>query len=125
MLEMHGVSRRLASFNDILPGYVFSGVYFSNKFLSSNPDQVRAFLRGLIRSFDFIKTNEKKARSYIPKYTSVTEDVAMQSALRDLSSRGCEDFKVLDRQQDLLLKYGLIDKKVSLTGIVDYSYLPQ
>jgi ABC-type nitrate/sulfonate/bicarbonate transport system substrate-binding protein len=125
MLEMHGVSRRLASFNDVVPGYIFSGVYFSNKFISSHSDQVKAFLRGLVKSFDFIKSHEEKARSYIPKYTSVSLDVARQSAIRDLRGRGRESLDALDKQQELLLKFGLIEKKVSLTGIVDYSYLPR
>jgi ABC-type nitrate/sulfonate/bicarbonate transport system substrate-binding protein len=125
MLEMHGVSRRLASFNDVVPGYIFSGIYFSDKFIASHPDQVKAFLRGLIKSFDFIKTNEAKARSYIPKYTGVTQDVATQSALRDLSGRGRESLDQLDKQQDILLKFGLLEKKASLKGFVDYSYLPR
>ena len=125
MLEMHGVSRRLASFNDIVPGYIFSGVYFSDKFIASHSDQVRAFLRGLIQSFDFIKAHEEKARGYIPKYTGVSQDVALRSALRDLRGKGRESLEMLDRQQDLLLKFGLFEKKVSLKGIVDYTYLPK
>jgi ABC-type nitrate/sulfonate/bicarbonate transport system substrate-binding protein len=124
MLESHGVSRMLRSFNDIVPGYVFSGVYFSDKYLSAHPNEVRAFLRGLVRSFDFIKSNEKAARRHIPKYTSVSEDVAQRCALRDLSGRGRERFEMLDRQQDLLIKYGFLTQKASLQGIVDYSYLP-
>jgi ABC-type nitrate/sulfonate/bicarbonate transport system substrate-binding protein len=125
MLEMHGVSRRLASFNDVVPGYVFSGIYFSDKFIAAHADQVKAFLRGLIQSFDFIKAHESKARSYIPKYTGVSEDVAMHCALRDMSGRGRESLEKLDRQLDLLVKFGLIEKKVSWKGIVDYSYLPR
>jgi ABC-type nitrate/sulfonate/bicarbonate transport system substrate-binding protein len=125
MLEMHGVSRRLASFNDIVPGYVFSGVYFSKSFLTAHPEQVRAFLRGLIKSFEFIRVNETKARTYLPKYTGVSMDVAMKSAIRDLSGRGRESIEALNRQQNLLLKYGLIKTKASLSGIIDYSYLPR
>jgi ABC-type nitrate/sulfonate/bicarbonate transport system substrate-binding protein len=125
MLEMHGVSRRLCSFNDIVPGYIFSGVYFSNKYISEHPDQVKAFLRGLVRSFDFIKTHEEKARSYLPKYTGVSEDVAKKSALRDLRGRGRESLEMLDKQQELLIKFGFLETKASLNGIVDYSYLPK
>ena len=125
MLEMHGVSRRLASFDDVVPGYVFTGVYFSDRFLSSHPDRVRKFLSGLVQSFNFINKHETKARSYIPKYTGVSRDVAANCALRDLSSGGRESLEQLDRQLDLLMKFGLLDKKVSWKGIVDYSYLPQ
>jgi ABC-type nitrate/sulfonate/bicarbonate transport system substrate-binding protein len=125
MLESHGVSRRLASFNDIVPGYIFSGVFFSDKFIASHPDQVKAFLRGLVNSFKYIKTNEAKARTYIPKYTGVSEDVAKLSALRDLSANGRESMDQLYKQQDLLLKFGLLEKRASLEGFVDYSYLPR
>jgi ABC-type nitrate/sulfonate/bicarbonate transport system substrate-binding protein len=124
MLEMHGVSRRLASFNDVVPGYIFSGIYFSNKYISAHPHQARAFLRGLIKSFEFIKAHEEKARSYLPKYTGVTADVAQRSALRDFRSMGKESLELLDRQQNLLLKFGFLEKRVSLKGMVDYSYLP-
>jgi ABC-type nitrate/sulfonate/bicarbonate transport system substrate-binding protein len=124
MLEMHGVSRRLASFNDVVPGYIFSGVYFSDRYISTHPHQVKAFLRGLIKSFEFIKAHEEKARSYLPKYTGVTLDVAQRSALRDFRCMGRESLELLERQQNLLLKFGFLEKKVSLKGIVDYSYLP-
>jgi ABC-type nitrate/sulfonate/bicarbonate transport system substrate-binding protein len=124
MLELHGVSRKMRTFNDIVPGYLFSGIYFSDKYLAAHPNEVRAFLRGLVRSFDFIKHNEKAARRHIPKYTSVSEDVAQRCALRDLSGGGRENMATLDKQQDLLIKFGFLNKKVSLQGIVDYSYLP-
>jgi ABC-type nitrate/sulfonate/bicarbonate transport system substrate-binding protein len=125
MLEMHGISRRLSTFNEIVPGYIFSGVYFSNKYIEIHSKQVRAFLKALIKSFDFIKAHEEKARSYLPKYTGVSQDVALRSALRDLSGNGRESFEALDKQQDLLLKFGFLEKKVSVKGIVDYSYLPR
>jgi ABC-type nitrate/sulfonate/bicarbonate transport system substrate-binding protein len=125
MLEAHGVSRRLCSFNDIIPGYVFSGVYFSNKYLAGHGNEVRAFSRGLIRAFDFIQKNEKTARGFLPKYISVSESVAQQSALRDLSGRGREPIEMLDRQRDLLVKFSLIKTKPSIQGLVDYSYLPK
>jgi len=125
MLEAHGVSRRLASFNDIVPGYIFTGVYFTEKYTAAHPDRVRAFLRGLVQSFDFIVANENKARAYLPKYTGVSQDVAMRSALRDLSGKGRESFDMLYKQQDLLLKFGFLEQKASLNGIVDYSFLPR
>jgi ABC-type nitrate/sulfonate/bicarbonate transport system substrate-binding protein len=125
MLESHGVSRMLRSFNDIVPGYVFTGVYFSDRYLAAHPNEVRAFLRGLIQSFEYIRTNEKSARRHLPKYTSVSDDVAQKCALRDLSGGGRERLENLDRQRDLLFKFGFFDQKVSLKGIVDYSYLPE
>lgn len=125
MLEMHGVSRRLMSYNQILEGYVFSGVYFSKAYLAGHTNEVRAFLRGLTRSFQFIGDHEKRARMHLPKYTSVAMDVAMRSALRDLTGGGRESLVKLDRQQDLLIKFGYLKGRVSLKDIVDYTLLPQ
>jgi ABC-type nitrate/sulfonate/bicarbonate transport system substrate-binding protein len=124
MLEMHGVSRRLMSYNQILEGYVFSGIYFSKEYLASHAGEVRAFLRGLVRSFQFITDHEKRARAHLPKYTAVSMDVAMRSALRDLTGGGRESLEKLDRQQDLLIKFGYLKERVSLKGLVDYTLLP-
>lgn len=125
MLEMHGVSRRLMSYNQVLEGYVFSGIYFSRAYLEDHSGEVRAFLRGLVRSFQFITDHEKRARTHLPKYTSVSMDVAMRSALRDLTGRGRESLVKLDRQQDLLIKFGYLKERVSLKGLVDYTLLPE
>jgi ABC-type nitrate/sulfonate/bicarbonate transport system substrate-binding protein len=125
MLEMHGVSRRLMSYNQVLEGYVFSGVYFSRAYLAGHGEEVRAFLRGLVRSFRFIADHEKRARTHLPKYTSVPMDVAMRSALRDLTGEGRESLSKLDRQQDLLIKFGYLKEKVSLKDLVDYTLLPK
>jgi len=125
MLEMHGVSRRLMSYNQVLEGYVFSGVYFSRAYLTGHGEEVRAFLRGLVRSFRFIMEHEKRARTHLPKYTSVPMDVAMRSALRDLTGEGRESLEKLNRQQDLLIKFGYLKEKVSLKDLVDYTLLPK
>lgn len=124
MLEMHGVSRRLMSYNQVLEGYVFSGVYFSRAYLADHREEVRAFLRGLVRSFQFINDHEKQARMHLPKYTSVPMDVAMRSALRDLTGRGRESLAKLDRQRNLLIKFGYLKARVSLKDLIDYTLLP-
>jgi ABC-type nitrate/sulfonate/bicarbonate transport system substrate-binding protein len=124
MLELHGVSRRLISYNQIVDGYVFSGIYFSEKYLKNHSNEVRAFLRGLVRSFQFIRNNEKRARSYLPKYTSVPMHVAQRSALRDLRGKGRESIEKLERQQDLLIKFGYLKERVSVKSLIDYSLLP-
>lgn len=125
MLEMHGVSRLLTSFNDVLPGYVFGGVYFSDRYISGHFREVKAFLRGLVRAFRFIRDHEEQARKHIPEYTGVSEAVAMRSALRDLSGNGRENTATLARQMDLLVKFGFLERKVSFETIIDYRYLPR
>ena len=123
MLEMHGASRLLTSFNDAIPGYVFSGLFFTDKYLKKNPEKVKAFLRGLIKAFEYIKANEAEARKWIPKYTGVEMSVAMKSALREYSD-GREPEESLYHQQKIMLDIGYLPEKVSIDKIVDYSFLP-
>jgi ABC-type nitrate/sulfonate/bicarbonate transport system substrate-binding protein len=124
MLEMHGASRLLTSFNDAIPGYVFSGLFFTEKYLKKNPEKVRAFLRGLIKAFKYIQANETEARKWIPKYTGVEMAVAMKSALREYSD-GREPEESLYRQQGIMRKIGYLPEKVPVEKIVDYSFLPE
>jgi ABC-type nitrate/sulfonate/bicarbonate transport system substrate-binding protein len=125
MLEVHGVSRLLSSFHDIIPDFVFSGVFFSDTFLNSHPEQAKAFLRGLVKSFVFIREHGAEARGFIPKYTGVQLDVAMVCAIRDFSVTGREPNGFIDHQRDLMVKFGSLSKSVSLDPVIDYSYLPQ
>ncbi|GFK92364.1 hypothetical protein NNJEOMEG_00189 [Fundidesulfovibrio magnetotacticus] len=124
MLEMHGVSRLVASFNDVIPGFVFSGVFFPEKTLSEKPEQVRAFLRGLVRSFEFMRAEEAQAREFIPKYVKVEREVAFASALRDFSGNGRVPDSQLEKQLGLMRDFKLIDEMVPVGNVVDYSFLP-
>jgi ABC-type nitrate/sulfonate/bicarbonate transport system substrate-binding protein len=121
---VHGVSRLLVSFNDIIPHFVFSGVFFSDTFLDTHPEQARAFLRGLVKSFVFIRTHEAEAREFIPDHTGVPLDVARVCAIRKFSLTGREPEGFIDHQRDLMVKFGSLGKSVSLNPVTDYSYLP-
>ena len=125
MLEMHGASRRLASFNDIVPGWIFSGIFFNTNYVKDHPEEVKAFLRGVVEAFKFIKNNEVKARPWIAKYAHVETAVAMKSALREFGDGGREPEAQLIKQMDLMIKYGYLDQKVAIDKVVDYSYLPK
>ncbi len=123
MLEMHGASRLLVSFNDAIPGYIFSGLFFTDKYLKEHPQKVRAFLRGLVKAFDYIKHNEMSARRWIPKYTGVEMKVAMKSALREFED-GREPERQIYKQQEIMINIGKLPKSVPIEKIVDYNYLP-
>lgn len=123
MLEMHGASRLLLSFNDAIPGYIFSGLFFTDKYLKKNPEKVRAFLRGLTRAFDYIKENERRARKWIPKYTGVELAVAMKSALREFDD-GKEPVEQIYRQQDIMIGIGKLKERIPVDKFIDYDFLP-
>jgi len=124
MLESHGASRLLVTFNDAIPGFIFGGIFFSNEFIDKHPDQVKAFLRGLVKSFDFIRKNEAKAREWIPKYAHVEPDVARKYAIRQFED-GREPREQLIKQMELMIRYGFLSEMVPPEKFVDYSYLPK
>ncbi|MFH1075575.1 MAG: hypothetical protein V1753_01835 [Pseudomonadota bacterium] len=123
MLEAHGASKLLISFNDAIPGFIFSGLFFTDKLLKENPETVKAFLRGLVNAFAYIKTNEQKARKWIPKYSNVELPVAMKAAIRYFSN-GREPEKQIYKQQALMIKQGYLKELVPVDKFIDYSYLP-
>ena len=124
MLEMHGASKLLTSFNDAIPGYIFSGLFFTDKYLKQHPENVRAFLAGLVDAFDFIRAHEAEARKWIPKYTGVEMAVAMKSALREFDD-GRETDEQIYKQQQIMIQMGFLPDKVAVEKFVDYSYLPE
>ncbi len=123
MLEAHGASRILASFHDIVPHWVFTGMYFTDDFLAENPDIVRKFLVGLVKSFDFVTNHEMEARKHLPKYTKVPEDMCMICALRELQP--AEPLSRLEDQHRLMVRYGFMKEMQDISTMIDYSYLPE
>ena len=124
MLEMHGASRLLFSFNDAIPGYIFAGLFFTDKYLKENPEKVRAFLRGLVKAFDYVRNNEKEARRWIPKYCGVEMEVGMRSALRHFED-GREPIEQIYKQQDIMIENGHLPGRIPVEDFIDYSYLPR
>lgn len=123
MLESHGASRILASFHDIVPHWIFAGLYFSEKYLEKHPDLVQKVLNGFVKSFDFIKTNEKEARSFLPKYTKVDEDLCMIAALREYAPM--EPMERILIQKQLMIDYGFIKSDPPIENFIDYSFIPK
>jgi ABC-type nitrate/sulfonate/bicarbonate transport system substrate-binding protein len=123
MLESHGASRILASFHDIVPNWIFAGLYFSDKFLEEEPELVQKVLNGLAKSFEFINENEKEARSFLPKYTNVEEELCMIAALREYSP--VEPIERILNQKKLMVDYGFIKSDTSVESMIDYSFVPK
>ena len=122
MLEAHGASRILASFHDIVPNWIFAGLYFSDRYISRHPDNIRSILRGL-KSFHFIASNEKEARSFLPKYTRVEEELCMIAALREYSP--IEPLEKINYQRQLMVQYGYIKSDVPIETMLDYRFVPE
>lgn len=123
MLESHGASRILASFHDIVPNWIFAGLYFSEEYLKENPELTQKVLNGLVKSFEFIKTHEKEARKFLPKYTEVKEELCMIAALREYSP--IEPMERILTQKQLMVDYGFIKSDAPIEEKIDYSFVPK
>lgn len=123
MLESHGASRILASFHDIVPNWIFAGLYFSEEYLQNNPELTQKVLNGLIKSFEFIRTNEEEARKFLPKYTKVKEELCMIAALREYSP--IEPMERILAQKQLMVGYGYIKDDAPIEKMIDYSFVPK
>ncbi|MCG8334652.1 MAG: hypothetical protein MJE63_09050 [Proteobacteria bacterium] len=122
MLESHGASRILASFHDIVPNWVFAGLYFSDRYIKRHPDNIRKLLKGMVKSFEYIKTNEQDARKLLPKYTKVKEELCMIAALREYEPT--EPIERINIQKSLMLKYGYLKSDADVEAMLDYSFMP-
>lgn len=123
MLESHGASRILASFHDIVPNWIFAGLYFPDSFLRENSKSVKAVLKAIDKAFVFISENETQAREYLPKYTGIKRDICMIAALREYAPK--EPLERINFQRSLMIKYGYIKSNAPIETMVDYQYLPQ
>lgn len=123
MLEMHGASQLLTSFNDSIPSFIFSGIVTSDEVRTKHPEQIKAFVKGMLMAFQFIKEHEVEARALMPKYCGVEMEVALKSALREYSGDGRESDENINTQQELMIQYGFLKEKVPVEKFVDYSFL--
>ncbi len=124
MLESHGASRILASFHDIVPNWIFAGLYFPDEFLKENSNSVKAVLKAIEKAFVFISENEALAREYLPKYTGIKKDICMIAALREYGSPR-EPMDRINFQRSLMIDYGYIKSDVPIETMIDYRYLSQ
>jgi ABC-type nitrate/sulfonate/bicarbonate transport system substrate-binding protein len=123
MLESHGASRILASFHDIVPNWIFAGLYFSDDYLAQHPDNVRKVMNGLVKAMEFIAAHETEARAFLPKYTKVKKELCMIAALREYSP--IEPLERIKNQIALMVKYGYIKTGVDIGTMVDYGFIPE
>ncbi|MEJ2640242.1 MAG: hypothetical protein P8010_11755 [Desulfosarcinaceae bacterium] len=122
MLEAHGASRILASFHDIAPNWIFAGLYFPDTYLAAKGEVVQKVIAGLAKSFAFIKANEAKARTFIPKYTKIDPEISRICALRAYGSPK-EPLERIYAQQKLMVQYGYLQKRVEIEHMIDYRYV--
>ena len=112
---------------DIITNINSVGYFFSEKFIKENPETTKAFLRAYVKGMNYMQDHPAEATRILVKSTANPEGfVASSLKLFQNIPRDCRmDAESIKVQQELLLKYGYIDKKVPIEDLIDLSFLPK
>jgi len=113
-----------AGMKTVLPGYFATGIpnyttgaYFANKrLLAERPDVAERLRRAIGRSLEYAQAHEDEVRATIPTFTSMEPDLAERVSLPRFPSEF--DRRSLDRLADLIVKYGLSDKRPDVDALL-------
>jgi NitT/TauT family transport system substrate-binding protein len=103
-------------YSDLKPGLQIGTYAMTEKFVKENPDAVKAFQKGVQATGDSIKKDPDAFRKAMPQLGDISPELAAK--VRINLWKGKTDEKSLDLIQGLMVKYGLIDKKVDLDKLV-------
>ena len=90
---------------------------FSANFLQRSPELARKVKAAEEKAVDYIRANEKEARSYLAKYTGLPEPVAMNIPLDEFIKLEELDKKAGQAYFDVLYKEGAYKEKVDTTKL--------
>jgi NitT/TauT family transport system substrate-binding protein len=97
-----------------IPGAAFA---FSAKLLQERPEQARKLKACLDKAVDYIRANEKEARSSLVKYTGLPEAVAKSIAFDEWMKLDEFDKRAGQEYFDLLYKEGAYRERVDTTEL--------
>jgi NitT/TauT family transport system substrate-binding protein len=98
-------------------GFAGTGFGFSTQFLKQNPVFAKRVKSIYYKAVDLIEKDEKAARSLLPKYTGLSEPIAMQIPIQKWMKIEKLDKEATQRYFDLLYKEGAFKKKVDTTKL--------
>jgi len=107
--------------------FLLHAIFATNSFLESNPDAVRAFLKGWFQSVAFMRANREETLKIIGPVTQV--DATAEGKEYDLvmpmfSADGKFDAKSLDVMAQSFVDLKILDQKPDLTKLLTEKYLP-
>ena len=126
-LEEKKEGRLLIPTADYVKDFLLHAIFATNTFLASDPDTVRAFLKGWFQSVAFMRANREETLKIILPVTQV--EAAAESKEYDLvmpmfSADGKFDAKSLDVMAQSFVDLKILDKKPDLTKLLTEKYLP-
>lgn len=103
------------------------GYYLATKFIEANPNTTRKFVRAVAKGIKFLQKEPEKAAELIAKMPgkgNVETILLMLPSYRNIPPHFRMDLKSIEEQQDILLKAGLLRKKVDVKDIFTDRFLP-
>lgn len=100
--------------------YNSCGWWFKRDFIAANPGAIEKFVKGLTRGREFIRDHKKEAVAVLVKHMKLNpDDFQGNLALPSFDLPVTIYQYGLDRTADIVVKYGLIDKKPDVAAMVD------
>ena len=99
--------------NYLYDPFVAGGAVLSTKFIEERPEDVRKIVAVANRAIEFIRNKEQQAKSYLPKYTPLSDTIALQSGLYEFWKLGEEDRTAMQGLADLYYQEGAFNKKIN------------
>lgn len=97
-------------------GTMTSGWCASNKFIDSNPDAVKAFVRAIMKANRYARTHKSEAKLQVLKYTALTREQALATRIGNYAT--AIQLKRGQGQLDSAYKSGLLTQPFDFKTIV-------
>jgi NitT/TauT family transport system substrate-binding protein len=118
------VTRVVSAFEGPTENLPVAGWSVTEQFVQENPNTVAAFVRALDAAMRKAAAEPEALERIIPTYTDIPPKTAGRLSKPGLAEKS--DLSDLSKLQDLMVKYGIIDKGVDLeTVVVTSAELPQ
>ena len=126
-LEEKKEGRLLVPTADYVKDFLLHAIFATNSFIQSDPDTVRAFLKGWFQSVAFMRANRAETLKIILPVTQVdafAEGKEYDLVMPMFSADGKFDAKPLDVMAQSFVDLKILDHKPDLTKLVTEKYLP-
>lgn len=94
----------------------------SKKFINKNPKLALKSITVLNKAFDFTRQNEAEARSLLPKYMKLSNEVSNEVIFANMLSYSEIDLELMQKYIGQLYELGELDKKLNFSTLV---YIPR
>ena len=126
--ELDGTGRVLYHAKDIWPGFISCVLVVTEKLIKEKPEVVRDLVRGIAESGEWAETHRLEAAKVAAPYFRQDEKVVRyvltqppdRVSYRMLTPTDADLLKI----HEMALKAGIISKPVSMSDLIDRSFLP-